>query len=158
MTKTNQLFKPGQYLFHEGDPSEAIYLIREGTVSIRKMKGAAFTEIYRAHSNEVIGELSFFDRSPRSASAVALTEVDVVEISFKSLEDAYGKIPDFMKSFIITLSTRLRNANDLIKRLQKDFSTQENKTLANLQPEGEESDEAENTPKKSDTSDQEDSK
>ena len=146
MTKTNHLFKPGQYLFKEGDPSEAIYLIREGTVSIRKMKGAAFTEVYRAHSNEVIGELSFFDRSPRSASAVALTEVDVVEISFKSLEDAYGKIPEFMKSFIITLSTRLRNANDLIKRLQKDFSTQESKTLANLKPADEDSsEEPENT-------------
>ncbi len=96
-----------------------MYLIKKGTVAIRKMKGPAYVELARIYSNEVLGELSFFDRLPRSAAAVALTEVEVLEISFDSLDKIYGNVPDYMKTIIMSVADRLRKANDLIRRLQK---------------------------------------
>lgn len=113
-------FHPGQVLFHEGDISRSIYLIRKGTVSIRKTKGGAQVEIARIYSNEVIGELSFFDRQPRSAAAVALTEVEVQEISFDSLDKIFSQVPEYMRTIIACMAERLRKADDVIRRLQKD--------------------------------------
>ncbi len=114
-------FAPGQYLFHEGDPSNAMYLISKGTVSIRKYKGTAYVEIARLYSNEVLGELAFFDRQPRSASAVALTDVDVIELQFEALDKLFASTPDYMKTIIASVADRLRRANDTIRRLQKNM-------------------------------------
>lgn len=114
-----QFFRPGQYLFREGDPSGCMYLVKKGTVAIRKMKGGAYVELGRIYSNEVIGELSFFDRQPRSAAAIALTEVEVLEISFKSLDKIYEDVPDYLKTIMASVAVRLRKANDTIRRLQR---------------------------------------
>jgi CRP-like cAMP-binding protein len=119
MAATTRNFRPGQYLFREGDPSNSLYLIKKGTVAIRKKKGSAHVEIARIYSNEVIGELSFFDRLPRSASAIALTEVEVMEIHFVSLDKIYAGIPDYLKTIMAAVAERLRKANDVIRKLQK---------------------------------------
>jgi CRP-like cAMP-binding protein len=119
MSAAQKYFRPGQYLFREGEPSRCMYLIKKGTVAIRKMKGAAYVELARLYSNEVLGELSFFDRQPRSAAAVALTEVEVLEIKFDSLDKIYAGVPDYMKTIMASVADRLRKANDMIRRLQK---------------------------------------
>ena len=96
-----------------------MYLVKKGTVAIRKMKGPAYVEIARIYSNEVLGELSFFDRLPRSASAVALTEVEGLEITFDALDKIYFNVPDYLKTIMAAVADRLRKANDTIRRLQK---------------------------------------
>ncbi len=117
-------FRPGQYLFREGEVSNAIYLIKKGTVAIRKRKGTAYVELGRLYSNEVLGELSFFDREPRSAGAVALTEVEVTMIPFDSLDQIYAKVPDYLKTIIASVANRLRRANELIRSLQREVVTE----------------------------------
>src|SRR5690606_14950130 len=109
-------FRPGTVIFKEGQSSRCMYLIKKGGVSIRKTKGSAQVEIAKVYSNEVIGELSFFDRQPRSASAVAITEVEVVEIDFESLDKMYQKVPSYLKSILNAVAERLRKADDTIRR------------------------------------------
>src|SRR3954470_4638509 len=94
----SRYFRPGQYLFREGDPSNCIYIVQKGTIAIQKRKAGGQVEIARVYAHEVLGEMSFFDRLPRSASAIALTEVDVTEITFESLETVYQNIPDYLKA------------------------------------------------------------
>ncbi len=113
-------YRPGQYIFQEGTQSDCMYLIKKGTVGIRKRKGSAWVEIARVYANEVLGELSFFDRQPRSASAVAMTEVEVMELKFDGLDKLWNQIPDYMKTIMASVAERLRRANDTIRRLQKD--------------------------------------
>jgi CRP-like cAMP-binding protein len=127
MAAIQRFFRPGQYLFREGEPSKCMYLIKKGTIAIRKMKGAAFVEIAKVYSNEVLGELSFFDRLPRSAAAVALTEVEALEVSFDSLDKIYAGVPDYMKTIIASVADRLRKANDTIRRLQKNVISEDGK-------------------------------
>jgi CRP/FNR family cyclic AMP-dependent transcriptional regulator len=111
--------RPGQSLFQEGEMPRSLFLVTKGTLSIRKMKGAAYVEIARIYSNEVVGELSFFDRQPRSAAAFALTEVELTEIPFETLDKLFQGTPPYLKSMIAAMSERLRKADETIKRLQK---------------------------------------
>ena len=94
-------------------------IIQKGTVAIRKMKGGGQVEIAKIYANEVVGELSFFDRAPRSASAIAMSEVDAIEINFESLDKIYSQVPGYFKTFIACLAERLRKAGDTIRRLEK---------------------------------------
>src|SRR4029079_5806958 len=121
MAAIQRFFRPGQYLFREGEPSHCMYLVKKGTVAIRKMKGAAFVEIARIYSNEVLGELSFFDRLPRSAAAIALTEVECLEITFEALDKIFEKVPPYFKTIIASMADRLRRADETIRKLQKDI-------------------------------------
>jgi len=119
MTAITKFFRTGQHLFKEGEPSHCMYFIKKGTVSVRKTKGSSHIEIAKIYSNEVIGELSFFDRLPRSAAAVALSDVEALEIAFESLDKIYAKVPDYLKTIIAAVAERLRRTNDLVRRLQK---------------------------------------
>lgn len=120
MSAIQRYFRPGQFLFREGEPSHCMFLIKKGTVAVRKRRGSGYIEIARIYTNEVIGELSFFDRQPRSAAAVALTEVEALEIDFVSLDKIYKGVPDYMKTIMASVADRLRKANEMIRRLQKD--------------------------------------
>src|SRR5688572_5490303 len=113
MTPIQKYFRPGQYLFREGDSSKSLFLLKRGSVAIRKRKGTAFVELARVYSNEVIGELSFFDKRPRSAAAIALTEVEALEIPFDSLEGIYKDVPDYIKTIISSVAERLRKADEM---------------------------------------------
>lgn len=106
-------------LFKEGDPSASILIIKKGAVSIRKAKGTAFVEIARVYQNEVIGELSFFDRLPRSATAVTMGETEILEIPFDAMETIYKQIPEYMRTITASMADRLRKANEVIRKLQK---------------------------------------
>jgi CRP/FNR family cyclic AMP-dependent transcriptional regulator len=114
-------FEPEEVIFHEGDVSDSLFLIKNGSVSIRKRKGNGYIELSSLHSNEVFGELSFFDRKPRSATAVAITAVDVLEIKFDSLDAQYMKIPDYLRTIMAALADRLRKADAFIHRLQNEL-------------------------------------
>ncbi|MBU6376569.1 MAG: Crp/Fnr family transcriptional regulator, partial [Bdellovibrionales bacterium] len=131
-------FRPGQALFQEAEMPRSVFLVLKGTISIRKIKGAAYIELARVYSNEVVGELSFFDRQPRSASAYALTEVEVAEIPFDMLDKLFQSTPPYLKAMIGSMAQRLRKADETIKRLQKqttgenpptDLDTSENDEL-----------------------------
>jgi CRP/FNR family transcriptional regulator, cyclic AMP receptor protein len=135
MAAQPRLYKPGQALFSDGDPSRSMFIIKKGAISIRKRRGNGTIEIGRALSGEVIGELSFFDRKPRSASAVAIIEVEAIEITFESLEKIYISIPDYMKTMVASLAERLRRANEMIIRLQKENPTRAAALTEGLSPE-----------------------
>jgi CRP/FNR family cyclic AMP-dependent transcriptional regulator len=110
----------GQVLFNEGDPAKCMYLIKSGEVSIRKRKGSTFVEITRLRDGEIIGEISFFDRQPRSATAMALTPAVVTEMPFDSLDAIYAKIPDYLKTIMASIADRIRKTDDAIRRLSKE--------------------------------------
>lgn len=120
----NRSLRPGQSLFIEGESPRSMFLITKGTVAIRKSKGSAFVEIAKLNTNEVVGEMSFFDRQPRSASAFALTDLDVTEIPFEALDKLFSATPPYLKAMISTMADRLRKANETIKRLQKNTVTE----------------------------------
>lgn len=118
MAAVQKQFKAGQYLFKEGQASNSMFLIRRGSVGVRKMKGNTFVEIARIYPNQVLGELSFFDRQPRSAAAVALTDVEALEIPFDSLDKTWNGIPEYFRAIMGSVADRLRRANDTIRRLK----------------------------------------
>lgn len=117
---SSRFYRPGEFLFREGDPSRSMFILNKGSVSIRRAKGSEYIELSRLYSGEILGELSFFDKMPRSAAAVALTEVEVAEIPFEAIDKIYEGAPPYFKTIVSSIAGRLRKANDMIRRIQKD--------------------------------------
>ncbi len=110
--------KKGDALMKEGDTSNSMYWVQSGTLRLFKKKGAGFIELGVVHSGEVVGEMSFLDNQPRSASVEALQPCDIVEIPRGKFEEFINAQPSWMKSLIQTLVKRLRTTNNRVRELE----------------------------------------
>ena len=118
MGVAKRIFQPGQTLFSEGGLPDSMYIIVRGAISIQKNQanGRAL-ELAKLQSGEILGELSFFDQQPRSATAVALVETETLEIPFSDMEQIYRALPSYMKTIIASMAERLRRANEQHQKL-----------------------------------------
>lgn len=110
--------KKGEILFAEGENSRAMYLLKSGMIRLYKKKGDANIELATVHAGEVIGELAFLDGNPRSASAEALTECNMVEISGPTFQAVLAGMPDWLKILLKAVVGRLRTASTRIRQLE----------------------------------------
>lgn len=99
-------------LIREGQPAQAIHLILSGTLVVSVARPEA-TEIAHLTSGEVVGEMSFIDRLPPSATVSAtevsvLLTIDAERLRTKLAQDI-GFSSRFYRALAILLSTRLRS-------------------------------------------------
>ena len=119
MALESSTYRAGEPLFKEGSDSSSLFLVKVGRISIRKAVDAGFIEIAQIGPHQIIGEIGFFDRRPRSADAVALTYCEVVEIPYESLAPMFDPSPDYIKRIMTGLATRLRDADEVIRELKE---------------------------------------
>lgn len=109
--------KKGDCLLKENDPSTAMYWVQSGSLRLFKKKGTGFVELGVIHSGEIIGELSFLDNQPRSASAEALQNSEIIEIPRGNFDKFMATTPQWMASLIKTLVGRIRSVNNRLREL-----------------------------------------
>lgn len=130
--QNNRRLRKGELLFAEGENSRAMYFVKSGMIRIFKKKGESHIEIDTIHSGQVLGELAFLDGNPRSASAEALTECELIEVSGPTFQSVLNKMPDWLKILLKTVVGRLRTASTRIRQLESastafDYSNKDGK-------------------------------
>ena len=99
--------KAGEIIFKEGDPADEVYVIQSGRVGIQL--GNRLLDTIEA--NEIFGEMALIDDKPRSATAIALTDVALVTISELQFLLLVTRKPAFALEVMRVLAHRLRAAN-----------------------------------------------
>ena len=79
-------FQKGEMIFSEYEPGDAFYLIQAGRVQIVKVIGDIEKTIDILQPSEVFGEMAILEDSPRSATAIALDNVKVLEFNRANFE------------------------------------------------------------------------
>lgn len=104
--------RPGEYLFKEGDRTEFVYIVKRGELyAFAKDLEGGHIELGDIKSGEFVGEMGHFNHEPRSASVQAKTDVELIAIPYRSLEQVIFARPTWAKALVKTLSQRLRRAN-----------------------------------------------
>jgi len=103
-------FKAGEIICKEGDAATELYVIRSGRVSIQF--GNRLLDTLEA--NKIFGEMALIDNAPRSASAIAATDVTLVPVSEKQFLFLVSQTPYFALNVMRVLAQRLRAANKAI--------------------------------------------
>lgn len=113
----------GEYLITEGGKNNEMYWILSGEFLITKMNNQDQNIIVgEAKTGELIGEMSFLDNLPRSASVKAKTDSEVLVIPHKKFMQTLDNQPRWFRSLMQTLSSRLRDADQRLasKLIQSD--------------------------------------
>jgi len=79
-------FEPGEIIFSEFEPGDAFYLIQSGRVELVKIIGDIEKTLDILQPSEMFGEMALLENSPRSATAIALDAVKVLEFNQQNFE------------------------------------------------------------------------
>jgi CRP-like cAMP-binding protein len=98
----------GKSIFEAGQPGSEMYIVTAGTVELR----ADGKVLETLEPGGVFGEMALVDDQPRSATAVAVSECELVPIDEKRFEFLMGRMPFFALEVMRVMARRLRRMND----------------------------------------------
>ena len=116
------VFQRDKAIFQEGDPGDALYIVKSGEVRIARFTQSGVEKVLaRLGPRSFFGEMSLLDGRPRSASATAdrrcmlwrISKSDVDNLLSDNSIAAYKVIHAFSR----TLCYRLRKMNDALIEL-----------------------------------------
>jgi CRP-like cAMP-binding protein len=103
----------GQYLFFQGDQGDAAYLVHHGTIAIQlSTPDGRELVINEMHPGECFGELALLLEEPRSASALAREDCQVVWIPRSEFLAQVDAEPKLMRTLLQTIASRLVNSGE----------------------------------------------
>jgi uncharacterized membrane protein len=108
--------KTGETLFNAGEPGESLFVVRSGSVElfIKDTVGQKIV-LTISEAGDLFGELSLLDSGPRTATAVALTDTELLMLDRDDLLLLFQKRPDAALNMLAAMSTMTRKADELLR-------------------------------------------
>jgi CRP-like cAMP-binding protein len=110
-------FSAGDLIFAQGDLGTDMFIIQEGEVDIIKHIQNESHLLSHLEKGDFFGEMALMEATPRTADALAKTDVKVVAINGSRFDEMLRKNPEIAVRIIRKYSKRLREANSLLERL-----------------------------------------
>jgi CRP/FNR family cyclic AMP-dependent transcriptional regulator len=108
----SRLFRRGAVLFSEGDVADRVFVIEHGWVTLRIATPAGGEVILGLRGpGDVVGELSALDGEPRTATAVAVDDVEAVVAPARLMSAMLGRDPELAGELLRVLARRLRESD-----------------------------------------------
>lgn len=99
--------KAGEIIFREGDAGIEFFVVKSGSVAIRR--GNRMLDVLG--EGEIFGEMALIDSEPRSATVVAESDCALVPVGEKQFLFMVSEAPYFALSVMRVLVQRLRASN-----------------------------------------------
>lgn len=111
-------FQKNVIVLHEGDQSNALYIIESGQVKVSKINEEGKEVVLSILSEgEHFGEMSLIDDEPRSASIITKTNCEFAMIRKQDFEQVLDANPQLALAMMRSLCQRLRAADRSIESL-----------------------------------------
>jgi SulP family sulfate permease len=115
--------KTGDFIFQRDEPGDEMFLIRRGSVRIMMpIMGKHSHHLATFGRGDFFGEMTFLDREPRSADAVAGTDTDLFVLSrarFEGFSEHHKRLAmQLFEGLAKALALRLRHTNTELRTLE----------------------------------------
>jgi len=114
--KFGRKFHDKQILIKEGEIQQKIFWIISGEVYVTRKVGDKYRVMATLGAGELIGEMSFFDKSVRSATVIAKGDVETLEFSKENFADIYTASPQWSRRLMVSLARRIRSMVEKLRR------------------------------------------
>jgi len=110
-------FPKGVRVFHEGDTSDACYIVREGDLRVtREHSDGRAIALARLGPGDFFGELAMLDGGTRSASVETLTDAELLGLPASDVRRVIATHGDIAAKLIVAITRRLRETNERVAR------------------------------------------
>ena len=108
-----ETYKKGEVLFREGEYQDWMFEIKEGRVRIYTAYGTSEEQfLTELTAGGFVGELGLVYAAPRSATAVASTDVALARVTGENFSDYFRDEPAKVLQIMQQMSMRLRELTD----------------------------------------------
>jgi len=97
----------GATVVEQGEPAQEMFLVRKGRIAIQ-LNGQTVEEV---GPGGIFGEMALIDHAPRSASAVALEDAEIIPIDERLFVILVQDAPYFALDVMRVLTDRIRQMN-----------------------------------------------
>lgn len=122
----------GEYFFKQNDASQSIFVLLEGKIQVIKNWKNIEYKLREFGPGNCFGEMALMDLSPRSASALSITDSFAMEITVAQFQDIYNINPDQYTLIQMNMGRevcrRLKAADDRILEYMIEHSLDSNDT------------------------------
>ncbi len=108
----------GEALFAEGDSGDRLFVITSGKIKLGRTSSDGRENLLTVLGpGEMFGELSLFDPGPRTATATAVADAELVGLGHADLQEFLTGRPEVARHLLQALARRLRRTNDSLADL-----------------------------------------
>lgn len=113
-----ETIKKGQVLFQEGQPGDRLFLVKSGKIKLSHASGDGRESVLMVLGpGDMFGELSLFDPGPRTSTAIAVTESEVLGLGHSDLVPWLQGRPEVAQALLQALAHRLRRTSEAMSDL-----------------------------------------
>jgi CRP/FNR family transcriptional regulator, cyclic AMP receptor protein len=110
-------FPKGVRVFHEGDDSDACYVVRSGDLRVtREHSDGRAIALATLSSGDFFGELAMLDGGARSASVETLSDAELLALPAVDMRRVIAAHGEIAAKLIVALTRRLRETNERVAR------------------------------------------
>jgi serine/threonine protein kinase/CRP-like cAMP-binding protein len=107
-------FQPGELVIREGEIANQIYLVKDGIAEVFTEKGGPRTTLSEIGPGTIFGEVAALRRIPRTASVIAKTRLEALELSGVAFHAVLSAKPDIKQKILEFVAKRARDNMDKV--------------------------------------------
>lgn len=115
-------YKKGDFVFHEGQEGDEMYIVQSGKVAIRKNIGKQRKTVNVLEKGDFFGEMSVLERLPRTADAEVIEDAGVITINSATFGEMIRSNPEIAVRMLRKYSMRMREYSEQLEKLMDDDS------------------------------------
>jgi CRP-like cAMP-binding protein len=104
-------FPPGEILFHQGDDSDAAYVILKGRADVNLNTGDQQITVASIGDGSFVGEMGIISDTPRTATIEATEEIEALRITREVFINMIKEFPTMALEVMRELVSRIENTN-----------------------------------------------
>lgn len=104
--------KKGEIIFNEGDEAQEMFIIHSGKVRIFKKVDNRDETLAILEKGDFFGEMAILENLPRSASAEAFEDCELIRVNASMLDEMMRRNPEISVRILRNLASKLRETNE----------------------------------------------
>lgn len=108
------VFKAGTVIFPENEVSRFLFILKKGEVRLLNVNGQHITVSKICHDKDILNEVSVLTNKPTEFAAIAKTDIELVLIEKKDIQEIIKNGPEWIPQIFATLCDRLEATNEII--------------------------------------------
>ena len=102
-------YRRGEVVFHQGDPGDTLHIVRRGYLKVVVPSEAGGEGVLAVVGpGALFGEITLLDGAPRSATVVALEDVETATLGRAAFRDLLRRSPDVAESLLAAMAGTIR--------------------------------------------------
>lgn len=112
-------YKAGEVIIHEGEETRDLFILSQGNLEVSVHAEPNKIVVSEIKSPEILGEISFLNGTPRTATVTAKTDVEMFILSYAKVQQEMSEIPTWFRLVLLAFTNRMKDCDVKIKEYDK---------------------------------------